>query len=672
MVQPVLGPFGEAPESFVAAGASSGDIVRFALLVAVVPLVVLSVLAAAARPLGPRVRGAVQTILVAALGALAATAFARQLNAGTELRLLAGAVAGAGAAVLHRRWAPGRLFLRYASPTPLLLMAAFLFASPVAPLVRSPASAVDLGGTSDAPPVLFIVLDELPTASLMDGQGGIDRELFPNLARLAETSTWYRNHTSVASRTTVALPSLVTGRLPESGPGRPAVHAEYPDNLFSLLGATHQVHATEWATELCPRSLCSGDAPPLTEDAAALLGSPLAELRHPITSLLDEAGPLWWGQVWPTATPPSADYVVAGADDPDDLARPGLEFISGLDEATGDRPVFDYVHVPVPHQPWRLLPTGDHYDSPHPATGIAFYGWGPDDQSKQLGLAAKSRHLLQLQWTDRMLGSVFDRIEALGRWDDAVIVLTADHGVSFEPGGMLRVLTPENQAEIAWVPLLVKAPGQQAPVVNDDNVLSIDVTPTIADLVGVELGWESDGISLVDERRTDPTKVGETADPERFARQIEANLVELEGTGLGAVLDAGESRTEPAELRAWRHGRHGDLLGQTVDDLGVCAAGPEASYEPPATWSAYADGTLDRASGPLPLWHEGTVESEAPIDVAAAVDGVVVGWNVARPTLEGTVFGVLLAEPLVDGIDEVPRLYQVVDGDSCALAPLVI
>ena len=48
----------------------------------------------------------------------------------------AGAV-GAGVLVTfaHQRWAPGRMYLRYLSPLPILVVGVFLFASPVATLV---------------------------------------------------------------------------------------------------------------------------------------------------------------------------------------------------------------------------------------------------------------------------------------------------------------------------------------------------------------------------------------------------------------------------------------------------------------------------------------------------------------------------------------------------------
>ena len=57
--------------------------------------------------------------------------------------------------------------------------------------------------------VVFVVFDELPTESLLDGSGRVDAELFPNFARLAATSTWYRNESTVAPYTQTAVPAIV-------------------------------------------------------------------------------------------------------------------------------------------------------------------------------------------------------------------------------------------------------------------------------------------------------------------------------------------------------------------------------------------------------------------------------------------------------------------------------
>jgi len=670
VVQPVLGPFGESPETFVAAGAGPADIVLFAALVCVVPLVVLALVAAATRRFGERVRFHTQTVLVGLLAAFAATYVVRRVDAGGAVRTAVALAVAALAVVVYRRWEGGRLFLRFAAPTPALLAVVFLLASPVAPLVRPEASSSVAEANGSHPPVLFIVLDELPTLSIVDGDGQVDRELFPNLARLADTATWYRNHTAVATQTAVSLPAITTGQFPRVGPERPAVHSQYPDNLFTLLAPTHEVHAVEWVTDLCPADICPDRDVELTDEAQGLLRA-RPEVRGALSTLVDEAGSLWWGQVWPPGTPPSHDNAQAGVTEVNELALPGLQFLSGLDEPTGDRPTFDYLHVPVPHQPWRLLPSGGSYDGPHPAFGAEFLAWGPDDTAEQLALAAKSRHVLQMQWTDRMLGEIFDRVEELGRWDESLIVLTADHGVSFSPGVALRHGQPENQVEVFWTPLFVKLPNQTEAEVVDDNVLAVDVVPTVADVVGVEADWDLHGTSLVGGGRDDDVKPAHSVEADLFDRHRDDGLVLLDADGLARIRDSGTPAPPGDELRPWRYGRHGDLLGREVDELGECGRGPAVDYEPPEGWDDYLRGELDRSTS-LPVWHEATVDADGPLDVAAVLDGRVVSWGVARPDEGGGAkVGLLLTEPLIDGAAGTPRLYQVNDtADGCALTPL--
>ena len=136
---------------------------------------------------------------------------------------LAGLVVGL---VRYRTQALGT-FLRYASLLAVVVVVQFVFLSPsggivlghrhvdVDPDVRD---AVAAAVGDDAPPVVLLVFDGLPTDLLLDGQGAIDPELYPNLAELAGTSTWYRNNTTVAPMTTEAVPSILTGRL--GPPGR--------------------------------------------------------------------------------------------------------------------------------------------------------------------------------------------------------------------------------------------------------------------------------------------------------------------------------------------------------------------------------------------------------------------------------------------------------------------
>ena len=80
-----------------------------------------------------------------------------------------------------------------------------------------------------------------------------------------------------------------------------------------------------------------------------------------------------------------------------------------------------------------------------------------------------------------------------GAWDDALVVVVADHGVAFTPGSSRRYAEAENIGEVAPMPLFVKEPGQQRGRVDERPLTTIDVLPTIAELLDVELPFEVDG-----------------------------------------------------------------------------------------------------------------------------------------------------------------------------------
>ena len=58
-----------------------------------------------------------------------------------------------------------------------------------------------------------------------------------------------------------------------------------------------------------------------------------------------------------------------------------------------------------------------------------------------------------------MVGLLLARLQELGTYDESLIVVTADHGAAFEMGEPLRGVSAANADSVLWVPLLVKAPG---------------------------------------------------------------------------------------------------------------------------------------------------------------------------------------------------------------------
>lgn len=90
---------------------------------------------------------------------------------------------------------------------------------------------------------------------------------------------------------------------------------------------------------------------------------------------------------------------------------------------------------------------------------------------------------------DQTFGEVIAALKAAGHLDDTVIVFLGDHGMSF----------PYSKATLyrngTWTPLLLRVPGTDQPVVNTDMVSSVDIMPTVLELLGVKAPDGMDGRS---------------------------------------------------------------------------------------------------------------------------------------------------------------------------------
>jgi hypothetical protein len=111
---------------------------------------------------------------------------------------------------------------------------------------------------------------------------------------------------------------------------------------------------------------------------------------------------------------------------------------------------------------------------------------------------------MQAGYADMLVGSILDQLKASGLYRDSLVIVSADHGASFVPDTNYRQLEESTIGPIAYAPLLVKMPGQTTGRVSDGNLMSTDIVPTIADVVGVDLPWHVDGApagsTVIDQR----------------------------------------------------------------------------------------------------------------------------------------------------------------------------
>src|SRR4051794_21846959 len=239
-VQPTLDVLSKNASVFVTRDTTPFEAILFVVAIVAVPPLVAWSFEVLVGLVDPRARSVVHLCLLAALvGVVAVEVVARNTElTHTAIVLIAAALAIAGGVVIARYDAV-RLWLRYlALATPVFVLL-FLGFSPVTDAVFTggPKSAADVQVKNDVR-VVMVVMDELPESSLLNGHGQVDATLFPNFAALAGGSTWYRNTTTVAPYTQIAVPAILTGQYPHAAyPVSNAV--AFPQSIFTLLGGAY-------------------------------------------------------------------------------------------------------------------------------------------------------------------------------------------------------------------------------------------------------------------------------------------------------------------------------------------------------------------------------------------------------------------------------------------------
>ena len=504
---PVLDVYGRNPEAFVANRTSPMQIVLFACLATFgVPILCLGILAAADL-IGPRTARITYLVLVIALAAGTGLVVSRQAAPDNTVWAVVIAVGVLGLVLLlHRYFADEMRYFSLAAP---LVLALFLGTSATADLVWSDTEPLQQGSDAVQNPksILFIQLDEFPTASIMEPDGTVNEALFPNFARLEAEGTWYRNALSASIATTQSVPSTLTGTLWDDD--RSPTALDHPDNLFALLSDSHEMHVIEWVAELCPESVCpdfAGRSPAqfssLLQDVGVVYGH--LTLPGTLRSRLPAIDNTWKGFLGQDENAltgdrvPIPDYPVPNGP----LRSPWIDWMQRITNGIGrdEPPTLHYAHLRAPHVPWETNPSGTHYYRPEEYSevdGVETQGrWVEDPRYPVLGL---QRHLFQVGFLDALLGSAFERLDETGNWDETMIVVVADHGASFVPGEHRRWPYDNNRDDLYRVPLFIKYPGgQDSGSTRDEPAYTIDIVPTIVDSLEIETDWEFDGISLLD------------------------------------------------------------------------------------------------------------------------------------------------------------------------------
>ena len=113
--------------------------------------------------------------------------------------------------------------------------------------------------------------------------------------------------------------------------------------------------------------------------------------------------------------------------------------------------------------------------------------------------AARHGYYASLSYVDERIGDVLAAFRACGLEDDAVVILTSDHGDFLGEHGLFYKMSFREHA--AHVPFVVSAPGRFAPGRVREPVSLVDLAPTLLDLarpgLSEEIAAPVDGRSVV-------------------------------------------------------------------------------------------------------------------------------------------------------------------------------
>ena len=186
------------------------------------------------------------------------------------------------------------------------------------------------------------------------------------------------------------------------------------------------------------------------------------------------------------------------------VSRQARHVLSWIDEHR-EEPFFFFFHTFEPHSDFNALP----YEAPgvsrrlvHELFAVPNYGCRRGRCASMLikginggSVPIKSYDRLVLrylydrgvQYTDLVLGELFDVLRGSGLWNNLVVVVTSDHGEAFLEHGSFGHTTLHE--EVIRVPLLVKWPnGARAGYRNDQPSTSIDLGPTLVELARLDAG----------------------------------------------------------------------------------------------------------------------------------------------------------------------------------------
>jgi len=168
-----------------------------------------------------------------------------------------------------------------------------------------------------------------------------------------------------------------------------------------------------------------------------------------------------------------------------------------LDRADIHQPRFVWTHIFPPHDPYLPPKEFRSFLKSNALTKTSdFIGLRNTTLPPKISIAQlHDRYDEMIGYGDHEVGEYLDWLEKTGRLDRSIVIVSADHGESFEHGWLLHT-GPYLTDGLIHIPFLIHLPGQTQGKHISRPAEEADILPTILDLIGTSNPNWTDGVSL--------------------------------------------------------------------------------------------------------------------------------------------------------------------------------
>ncbi|MFP3904637.1 MAG: sulfatase, partial [Armatimonadota bacterium] len=170
-----------------------------------------------------------------------------------------------------------------------------------------------------------------------------------------------------------------------------------------------------------------------------------------------------------------------------------------LEARRGDAPVFLWVDLFDPHEPWDppleyKKPYNPGYEGSEIIDPVpsAVDGYLDEDEMENV----RALYAGEVTFVDKWVGKLLDEARRLGYFDDSMIIFTSDHGEPLDDHGIVRKHKPWCFEELVSVPMIVHTPDSGGERV-EALVQHCDIAPTICEAASVEVMPGTHGHSIL-------------------------------------------------------------------------------------------------------------------------------------------------------------------------------